>query len=231
MLCLCGNAIFVNQKTENRFDSQGGTRSSEPMAGPFPILSYLQLVLTDPDLAAERYPGEESASIRDRIIWIHLLFLLAIPILTWISPIPLLLDGEFPSSWKKIFIAPFLAGSVLFLAFFVDRLLMHEKPPGLQDPEEKKLGNLTLLFYIPVTATAPFYFVHPIAGHFFLILAILYSTIQAIRIQSKLRNKSVLELIARFLFAGILLSLPLVLLLLIWNIRKTISIFQEIGYF
>jgi len=133
------------------------------------------------------------------------------------------------STMKTMLIAPLSV--ILFLVFIglYDRFTENRiSPTSRIEPPDPIEHNRGLFLSIPVSASLLFFLLHPLLGFLMLAISIAYSTAQIIRVQSFYENVSIQKTTARFLAFTVFFLLPLVAVLLVYNLSLTIRIFLNL---
>jgi hypothetical protein len=187
----------------------------------------VETILTNPHQAAERFLEREP--IRSlHFLFFHLPFLLLLPVFVLISPYRLFSGSSF--STTAAFFPVFLILGFLFLSAVFDRMQRFSTAGGL-DPDRKDYfsmdppgKNLALFMHLPLSASTFLFFLHPLPGYLALFLTAVYCIYQSIVEWARIRNQTILESLATYVVTIGLGLLPVLILVLLYNILKTFGI-------
>ncbi|MBR29791.1 MAG: hypothetical protein CMN77_00655 [Spirochaetaceae bacterium] len=167
------------------------------------------------------------------VAFYHLPFLILLPLFVLISPYRLILGGSF--SKRDVFGLP----TVLILGFLClgavfDRMQRYTRAGGI-DPERPDYfemrpdgKNLSLYLHIPVSASVFLFFFHPALGYLGLMATAVFSVYQSIVAWARLREETILRSLSIYVLSAGLLMLPLLGLMVLYNLLKTFRILREI---
>ena len=186
-------------------------------------------------------PGQAVAEFLERpalkslrfFAFYHLPFLILLPLFILISPYRLVLGSSF--SKRDIFGFPtILILGFLSLGAVFDRMQRYSQAGGIDPwrpdyfemrPEGK---NLSLYLHLPVSASVFLFFFHPILGYAGLLATAMYCVYQSIVAWARIRGQTILRSLSVYVLSAGLLMLPLLLLLILYNLLKTFRILREI---
>ncbi|MEQ8350511.1 MAG: hypothetical protein RH862_03450 [Leptospiraceae bacterium] len=163
----------------------------------------------------------------------HLPFLILLPFFTFISPYRLVFGGSF--SKRDIFGFP----TILILGFLCmgavfDRMQRYTRAAGI-DPERSNFfdmrpagKNLSLYLHLPLSASVFLFFLHPAAGYLGLLATAIYCAYQSIVAWARLRGQTILHSLSVYVLSAGMLMLPLLGLMILYNLLKTYRILREI---
>lgn len=112
----------------------------------------------------------------------------------------------------------------LVLAIAVDRLQKFRDSP--EPFSNTSYSNVSFYLQLPVSASLFWFLVHPVVGYIAVLIAIIFSLYISIRQWSRLSKRSYYQILTDYLYCVFLLMLPVVFLLLIYNILLTYKIIQ-----
>lgn len=116
----------------------------------------------------------------------------------------------------------------LLLSFLLDRLLENDgKNLILNHNNINRIKNISLFTHLPLSAVAPFFFIHPFLGYFSLLLAFIHSIYNTVSINANLRGYNKRRIILYYFLSVILLIIPLVVTLLFWNLYRSVNIISS----
>lgn len=163
----------------------------------------------------------------------HLPFLLLLPVFELVSPYRLIRGGGFYIPDLVGFPTILIVGLIVLGAVY-DRMQRYSMAAGI-DPHRSDFfdmrpegKNLSLFLYQPVSASVFLFFFHPVAGYLALVLTGVYCAYQSILGWARLRGQTIMEAFSVYVVSAGLLLLPLLLLVLAYNLLKTFRIFREI---
>ncbi len=177
-------------------------------------------------IAAAREHGSRPVSASFRFLREnHLGLVLLYPVFALACPYVWIVKGRI-SPATQIVMPVLLVGVFLLLALLYDKIMEHSRPPSL--PEDKEIRNLAVFLHLPVSAAGMFFFLHPGLGYLMVFAAAIYSILMSIRAQSLAHGRGLGDAFSRYIGAGLLLMVPLVLMLLAFNILRTVRIFKSL---
>lgn len=209
------------------------------MRDPLRTIRWLEAILNDPKRALQLHKGRTPGrGIRD-FSEDHLPFLLGYLAILLFSPYlwyrvlsyertPLL--KALLTTVRGMLIPVFIV--LLFLTFvgLYDRFLENRFTPGPTrsaeiDPEQH---NRSLFFALPVSASLLFFWIHPLFGYLMLLAAITYSLIQIVHFQALYEKTTTRRTAAMLIAFGGVFLLPVVALLLAYNLLLTTRILLDL---
>lgn len=174
---------------------------------------------------ARRRPGKAFRDFRQD----HLPFVLSYPFLVAISP-STWLKWHFTQtlpSFRSLLLPPLLVVAIAILATFYDKLLEFRHGP-LRMQDRPVVRNVTLFLSMPVSASLLFFLIHPAVGWLMLVASTGLSLFQAAHHEATLRKGSMRSVTAEIIVAAAFLLLPIVGLLLVYNLALTGRILADI---
>ena len=195
---------------------------------PQTALSYLEEIFTNSDTAVRSFASRKSIGSITFLLRYHLPLLLLFPMATALSPAGWLTGKNF--NWLSAFIAPpFLVFGVLIIAATYDKIIEHRQPPPLFDENNFNPKNLASFNHLPISGVGIFFLFHHTIGYLMVIVALFYSIFLSIRSQSILRQLAPATAMAYYLSTFIFFLLPLLVVMIIFNIRQTLKIVLDNG--
>ncbi|MBW7857424.1 MAG: hypothetical protein H3C43_03815 [Leptonema sp. (in: Bacteria)] len=201
------------------------------MLDSFRSLYWLELILMNPKLALQSRLERPMGRVRHDFRQDHLVYYIAYFVLLLVSPYLWynVLFGRLPS-FQSLLLPPFLAILFLLLITVFDRFIEYRNSPtnGKAPVANPNSHNRALFLSIPVSASLFFFILHPLFGYLMLFGAIVYSVIQTVQSIAGDQQLSVQRVFALLIsFCGVFL-LPIVALLLIYNLVITSRILTTI---
>lgn len=182
-------------------------------------VSELNLVFQDFRAAALDFSKRPPGRALDVFQELHLPMLALVPFFAALCPYRWAFKGGV-SIGKHIILPVILILAVLMLAALFDRVTEHTEPPEIGAPPQMR--NLALYLHLPVSATAPFFFLHPLIGVLMVLVAAGYAGWISIRSVSRIRRITLMRSLTQYISAAILALIPLIVLVAGMNMFRTL---------
>lgn len=192
---------------------------------------YLRAVLLEPREATDTFLLERPSRTLRLFVSYHLPYWILFSIIVIIAPHEWIhFDSEWNVSFERNFyaadwLAPlFVASAPLVLAFVVDRLQKFRGSP--QPFSDQSYSNISFFLQLPVSAALFWFLIHPLAGYLLLFLSIIYCLYISVIQWSRLTGRTYYQILTDYLYSILLLMIPVIALLLIYNILLTYRILK-----
>ncbi len=182
-------------------------------------VSELTLVFQDFRTAALEFSKRPPGRALDIFQELHLPMLALVPVFAALCPYRWAFKGGV-SVGKHILLPVILILGVLLLAALFDRVTEHTEPPEIGAPPQMR--NLSLYLHLPVSATAPFFFLHPLLGTLMVLVAAGFAGWISIRSVSRLRRITLMRSLTHYISAAILALIPVIILVTGMNLFRTL---------
>ncbi len=198
-------------------------------AGLDELVHRLAGIFKDPERAVVEYLRDhelDGTQARVTFLRLHLPLLLLMVVASLLSPLAHLgVLGSF-SLLLHVLVPPFFAFGLLLLAVVFDQMARYSRHPRVEEPGELKIGGIALFLFLPLSATAPFFFVHPLIGLLMLLPAAVYCGYIALEVTAALYEISLARSFTHLVNAALLGLIPVAVLVLLFNVMRSISILK-----
>jgi len=195
------------------------------------IPTDVETILSNPKQAVSQFL--ERRPVRTlHFLGYHAPFLILLPLFMFLSPYRLLMGNSLSRTtalFPVILILGFLALGAVF-----DRLQRYSNAAGL-DPDRQDFfamrptgKNLSLFLHLPLSASAFLFFLHPLPGFLGLLITGIYCAHQSVVAWARLRQQTILESLSAYILSAGLTMLPVLALVLLYNLLKTAGIFRDL---
>ncbi|MCB1325251.1 MAG: hypothetical protein H7A21_07235 [Spirochaetales bacterium] len=193
-----------------------------------PVAQELQLIFQDPSAAAAGFSERFRGPVIDLVRRYHLPLLILLPVAALLSPAGWLIGPNLGIFLRAI--APvFAVLGILFVAIVFDRVLEYSRTPSIQPPAGPPDRHLALYLSLPVSALAPFFFLHPLLGYLMLALSAAFCLYQSLEYAAAHFERSRARILAQFVSAIIALMIPVAALLFLLNVARSIAILRDLS--
>ncbi len=189
-----------------------------------PFLRYLAAIFESPAAASDTFRRSGYRTASGIFIQYHIPFLFLITFFSFFS-LPRLLRADFSFS-SGVFFPAALTVFLSILAAVFDRLAGAYKGPSVEDPEKPVPEHISLFLTFPVLSAAPLFFLHSAAGYAAVFLFAGVYTVYSVKLNADYYGFSIMRSWSLWIFAGIILLLPLTVFLILFNLLQAVQILR-----
>lgn len=220
----------MNEENLTTSTASGVSGAAERLAAVLDeIARRVGAIFQDPERALLEYLRDhelDGTQARSTFVRLHLPLLVCMVVAALLSPLAHLgVLGSF-SLLLHVLVPPFFATGLLVFAVVFDQMARYSRHPRVEEPGELKIGGIALFLFLPMSATAPFFFVHPVMGLLMLLLAAAYCGYIALEVTAALYEISLARSFTHLVNAVLLGLIPAAVLALLFNVMRSISILK-----
>ncbi len=191
----------------------------------FQAADSLREILCHPTERLEGLKKWDDHEARQLFLKLHLPLLVLFPLASLSAPLVHILDSF---SARHAIYPPVAILAALTYATIFDRISGYFRKPRMEEKSYATYRNTSLYLHLPLSGSALFFFIHPIIGYIMLFFSWIYVTWLSWEATARLERMSRIKVFVHWLCGIPLFAIPLLLLLFLANIYRSMQIFEQL---